>query len=208
LIRQLISRGTVSRLIDESAASATSDAAALFQAHADGVAGWASRLGGPLIDVEDVVQEVFVVVHRRLAKFRGNASVTTWLYGITMNVVRQQRRKAARRRWFGGRDETGEETAPQLTPIEEIERRRRALAVYSVLDAMGETNRTVLILSEIEGLKGEEIAQLTGTKIGTVWVRLHRARNEFSALARKLIPDEVASIEEARITIDSRTRSR
>src|SRR5215468_8530803 len=76
------------------------DAAQLFEQHADTVAGWASRLGGPAVDVEDVVQEVFVIVHRRLERFRGNANITTWLYGITANIVYQQRRKAKRRRWF------------------------------------------------------------------------------------------------------------
>lgn len=178
------------------------DAAALFAEHAEKVAGWASRLGGPTLDVEDVVQEVFVIVHRRLDRFRGDATLTSWLYGITANVVREQRRKARRRRWFGlGRDaRDADETAGPPTPVEEMERRRRAAAVYRVLDEMREANRTILILAEIEGLSGDEIAQLTRTKAGTVWVRLHRAREEFSRLARKLIPDEVEAMEAARST--------
>ena len=174
------------------------DAASLFEAHADAVAGWASRLGGPLLDVDDAVQEVFVIVHRRLDRFRGESSVTSWLFGITANVVREQRRKARRRRWFGRRhddDNVEVARASQPTPIEELERHRRTLAVYRVLDAMREANRAVLILFEIEGLSGDEIAELTGMRVATVWVRLHRAREEFSRLARKLIPDEVEEIE-------------
>jgi RNA polymerase sigma-70 factor (ECF subfamily) len=204
VIRRLIPRDPVPRSSDKL------DSAALFAAHADQVAGWAARLGGPMIDVEDVVQEVFVTVHRRLDRFRGEASVTTWLYGITMNVVHHQRRKARRRRWFGGHSEPVEPVASQPTPLEEVERRRRARAVYRVLDEMREVNRTVLVLSEMEGLTGDRIAELTGMKVGTVWVRLHRARAEFSALARKLIPDEVASLEDAKQlpTNDSRKRTR
>jgi RNA polymerase sigma-70 factor (ECF subfamily) len=174
-------------------------AAQLYEAHADAVAGWASRLGGPKIEAEDVVQEVFVIVHRRLEQFRGDARVTSWLYGITANVVRQQRRKAWRRRWFGiGQEPVDEERTSQPTPIEEIERRRRVVAVYRVLDAMRERSRTLLILAEIEGLSGDQVAELLNLKIGTVWVSLHRARAEFSRLARKLIPDEVDAIEAER----------
>ena len=175
------------------------DAAQLYEAHAQRVAGWASRLGGPTLEVEDVVQEVFTLVHRRIARFRGQATITSWLYGITANVVRQQRRRARRRRWFGiGQVDAGQEPSRPLTPVEELERRRRSIAVYRVLDRMRENSRTMLILADIEGLSGDEIALLTQLKVGTVWVRIHRAREEFSRLARKLIPDEVAAVEAAR----------
>ena len=60
---------------------------------------------------------------------------------------------------------------------------------------MREVNRNVLILFEIEGLSGEEVATLTGMKISTFWVRVHRAREEFSRLARKLIPGVVDEFE-------------
>jgi RNA polymerase sigma-70 factor, ECF subfamily len=173
-----------------------STVAALFEGHASAVSRWAFRLGGPTVDIEDVVQEVFVIVHRRIGQFRGDSNVRSWLYGITANVVRQQQRRARRRRWFGrGVDPLADEPPPQPTPIEEVERRRRALAVYRVLDSMREKNRIVLILAEIEGLGADEIGELTGMKTPTVWVRLHRAREEFSRLARKLIPDEVEAIE-------------
>ncbi|HEY2746649.1 MAG TPA: RNA polymerase sigma factor [Polyangia bacterium] len=174
------------------------DAAALFEEHANSVAGWASRLGGPALDVDDVVQEVFVIVHRRRGRFRGDSTLSSWLYGITANVVRQHRRKARRRRWFGiGLPVAIDEAAGPPTPFEEVERRQRSVAVYRVLDKMRETNRTMLILTEIEGLGGDAIAALTGLKIGTIWVRLHRARAEFSRLARKLIPEEVEAVEAA-----------
>lgn len=198
--RRLIQRDPVPRSPDDSDGSrfGRDDAASLFEAHADDVAGWASRLGGPLIDVEDTVQEVFIIVHRRIDRFRGESSVKSWLYGITANVVRQQRRKARRRRWFGrgAADADVDATrASQPTPIEELERHRRTLAVYRVLDAMRETNRAILILFELENLSGETIAELLGIRVATVWVRLHRAREEFSRLARKLIPDEVEDVE-------------
>jgi RNA polymerase sigma-70 factor, ECF subfamily len=180
------------------------DAEGLFEAYADEVATWASRLGGPGFDVEDAVQEVFIIVHRRIDRFRGESDVKGWLYGIAANVVRQQRRTARRRRWFGrGVDVSDPEMmrVQQLTPVEELERRRRTVAVYRVLDAMRETNRAILIFFELEGLTGDAIAGLMSMQVATVWVRLHRAREEFSRLARKLIPDEVEEIEARLLTL-------
>jgi len=188
--------------------TATPDPATLFAEHADRVAGWAARLGGPGIDVEDVLQDVFIIVHRQAGRFRGESSVKSWLYGITANVVRQQRRKARRRRWFGGGDDSLDDAPSVPTPIEEIERKRRGLAVYKVLDSMRDLNRTILILSEIEGLDGDQISELIGMKVGTVWVRLHRARVEFSQLARRLIPDEVAAIEDERLHVINQPKRR
>src|SRR5262245_13697994 len=69
------------------------DSGEVYRLHADRVARWVARLGGPAVDVEDTVQEVFVKVHRLLAQFRGDAELTTWLYRITENVTRARRRK-------------------------------------------------------------------------------------------------------------------
>ena len=156
-----------------------SPVADLYRAHAQTVARWASRLGGPAIDVEDVVQDVFLVVQRRLGDFRGEAAVTTWLYRITANTVRWRRRKERWRRWLAG---SADEVAGNLaargpTPLE-------ALEVYRVLDGMREKYRTVLILFEIEGKTGAEVAALLGAPVETVWVWLHRARKQFEERAR------------------------
>jgi RNA polymerase sigma-70 factor (ECF subfamily) len=154
---------------------------AVYRAHAARVARWAARLGGPTADVDDVVQEVFLVVHRQLHKFRGEAQVTTWLYRITENVVRHRRRKERIRRWLGGSadDVGGKLASHRPTPVEELERRQAQERVYKILDAMNERYRTLLILFEIEGLSGEEISELTGTNPDALWVALHRARAQF-----------------------------
>jgi RNA polymerase sigma-70 factor (ECF subfamily) len=62
------------------------------------------------------------------------------------------------------------------TPVEELERRREGERLRRAIDALGESPRTVFILFELEGLSGEQIAELTGLKIDTIWVQLHRAR--------------------------------
>jgi RNA polymerase sigma-70 factor (ECF subfamily) len=164
----------------------------VYRAHVDRVARWAARLGGPGCDVDDVVQDVFVVVHRQLAGFRGDARITTWLYRITANVVRDRRRSDRWRRFLSGLlpDFATRLPAPGATPLEAVEQREAIERVYQVLDGMNERYRTLIILFEIEKLSGDEIAELTGLRAGTVWVALHRARAQFEKRIRRLHVEE------------------
>jgi RNA polymerase sigma-70 factor (ECF subfamily) len=94
--------------------------------------------------------------------------------------------KARLRRWLVGRVEDAAEHAASTypTPIEVLERRQAEAIVYRALDGIGDKYRTVLILFELEGLSGREIADLLGIKLGAVWVRLHRARTQFESRIR------------------------
>jgi RNA polymerase sigma-70 factor (ECF subfamily) len=160
----------------------TLDLDTIYRTHAPAVARWTAHLGGPRIDVDDVVHEIFLIVRRRLGEFRGDAKVTTWLYRITERVVRDARRKERGHRWLGRsrRAELEQALAPtHLTPVELLEQRQAHETVYRILDGLADKYRRVLILFELEGLSGEEIAALTGTKLATVWVHLHRARAQF-----------------------------
>ncbi|HMF40396.1 MAG TPA: sigma-70 family RNA polymerase sigma factor [Polyangia bacterium] len=163
-------------------ASAPVDLDEIYRAHAGTVARWVGHLGGPLADVDDLVHEIFLVADRRLSEFRGDAKLTTWLYRITERVVRGRRRSDRIRRWLGRTRSADLERSlspTQLTPIEELERRRAVDTVYRILDRLPEKYREVLILFELEGSSGEEIAALTGRKLATIWVHLHRARRQF-----------------------------
>jgi RNA polymerase sigma-70 factor (ECF subfamily) len=157
--------------------AAALDLGRLYRDHAASVSRWARRLLGPTGDPEDVVHEVFMVAQRRLREFRGEARPSTWLYAITVRVVQHQRRKG--RWWRLLRARPGPEPPPPSTPLESLESRRTAALTYRLLDALPEAERSALILFEIEGLSGEEIATLTGEPVGTIWVRLHRARARF-----------------------------
>jgi RNA polymerase sigma-70 factor (ECF subfamily) len=155
---------------------------ALYRAHAPTVARWASRLAGAGADVEDLVHEIFLVAARRLSEFRGDAKVTTWLYRITERVVLDERRRDRFRRWVArarSLEIEGVFSPAQPTPLDALERRRAAEGVYRILDRLPDKYRTVLILFELEGMSGEEIAVLTGLREATVWVQLHRARARF-----------------------------
>jgi RNA polymerase sigma-70 factor, ECF subfamily len=154
----------------------------LYRAHAATVARWAGHLGGPTADVEDLVHEIFLVVARRLADFRGEAKVTTWLYRITERVVRERRRRNRVRNWLWRTRQADLErtlSSTPLTPVEDLERLQDVETVYRILDRLPEKYRVVLILYELEGESGEEIADRTARKLATVWVHLHRARARF-----------------------------
>jgi RNA polymerase sigma-70 factor (ECF subfamily) len=156
------------------------DLGRVYRDHAGQVARWAQRLLGPTAEIEDVLHEVFLVAHRRCPDFRGDAQITTWLYAITQKVVLDVRRKRRWRRWLGlGREQAEAIVTNAPSPLRALEGRHAAALTYRLLDKLPEAERTALILFELEGLSGEEIAALTQEPVGTIWVRLHRARARF-----------------------------
>ncbi len=163
----------------------------LYRDHFDFVFRQAARLGGPTIDAEDAAQEVFMVVARKLDTFDSTSLVTTWLYGITLNVVRSLRRRARLRRLFEGDDE-GKQADVPVRSVDRMEVLDAHRIAYEILDKLAPKKREAFILAEFEGLSCEEIATLAGTKTETVWSRLHYARKEFAerlaARARKVRP--------------------
>ena len=130
----------------------------------------------------DVSQEAFVKAFRALPAFKGDSAFYTWLFRITMNVaLDRKRQRATRARSLGTEDVTPEEwerTATSTDPDPEdvatgVERRER---IRKGLDSLSEHHRTIIILSDIEGLQYREIAEVLGIPMGTVMSRLHHAR--------------------------------
>ena len=159
----------------------------VYRAHAALVSRWAERLAGPGPDLEDIVHDVFLVAHRRRREWRGAAKLSTWLYEITIRVVQARRRSRRRWRWLqlGQEDELalGPASVPVPTPCDLVEQTRSVALLYRLLDELDDKQRTALILFEIEGLSGDDIAKLTGTSVVNVWARVSRGRE---ALARRL----------------------
>ncbi len=154
---------------------------ALYEAHVDGVWRLAQRLGVPDSGLEDAVQEVFLIAHRRLADFRGESTLKTWLGGITVRVAKDVRRSASRK----GTPEPLEDHPQLESPhrLEETVSQRQALAqVLKLLDALDDDLREVLVFADLEGLSAPEIAEITGTNLNTIYTRLRTARQRFNAL--------------------------
>ena len=137
---------------------------------------------GPSADIEDLVHDTFLIAHRRRREFRGEGSAKTWLFGIMTYVVANRRKRERIRRWLLARFAKEAWADSPIVPIEEMVRRERVARLYRALDRLPEIYRTALILFEIEGLPGIEIAELVGIDVETLWVRLHRGRAKLLAL--------------------------
>lgn len=157
---------------------------AVYQQHFDFVWRLARRFGAEEGAVDDVVQDVFVVVHRKLKDFEGRSSVRTWLYGIARRVVADHRKKRSRRRETAI-DEAGPVEAPAADPEGKAAQSQRLAQLRELLDQLPDEQREVFVLSELEQMSAPEIVELTGAKLNTVYSRLRLARRAFErALAR------------------------
>jgi len=166
--------------------------ASLYAAHANDVRRWVLRIAGPSVDADDIVHEVFIVAQRRLHEFRGDAKLTTWLYRITAFVsLRQLRKQRVRGTVHGLTSDLADQVASlEPTPCEQLEEKQKAETVHAALESLDSKHRDVLILFELDGHNGEEIADLTSTKLATVWVRLHRGRARFRKRMQELQTNE------------------
>ncbi len=160
------------------------DLEALFALHGASIRRWAVRLGGPDIDADDVVQEVYLVAARRKLDSE-QPGVKTWLFRTTNLVVRSLQRRQRWRRWIGLDSPADESPALRSldNPSENVLRYERARILYRLLDRLPRKQRDAVVLFEVEGLATNEIASLCGTKVETVRVHIHRAR---AALAKMI----------------------
>jgi RNA polymerase sigma-70 factor (ECF subfamily) len=144
---------------------------------------WASlqRLGIRDSDLQDVHQEVFVIVHKRLHAFEGESTLTTWIFGICARVAANYRRLARVRREqvvaevpeASSRDEHGPEAGAIMT--------QNRARLQALLDGMDPEKRAVFVMFELEETPCSEIAEMLGVPVGTVYSRLHAARKQFDA---------------------------
>jgi RNA polymerase sigma-70 factor (ECF subfamily) len=129
--------------------------------------------------VDDVVQEVFIVAHRKLSGFEGRSSLKTWLYGIALRVARVHRTQT--RRTSGPLLDAERMQAPPATrPDVRAEHAEAARIVHRILDGLDDEQREVFVLAELEQLSAPEIADALDVKLNTVYSRLRLARQAFA----------------------------
>ena len=172
---EVLQRGT---LLEETSPSSAS-IEEVYRKHGEFV--WASlqRFGVRERDLDDALQEVFVVVHQRLAEFRGDARIRTWLYAICLRVALAHRRRGhvVREKQF---EELPELAAhDQNSPEDELLLAQRRRALDQVLDQLDLEKRALLVMFEIDEMPCEEIAAILDVPLGTVYSRLHAARKAF-----------------------------
>ncbi len=150
----------------------------LFERTVDDVHRILYRLAGPAEDLADLVQEVYLALWRVLPGFREESAFSTFLFGICLKVAKKRGRTWLR--WRRLREAaTREPVEPSERPDERVARAQQAAAVRRALGRLSFKLRTVLVLYEMEGLSGREIAKKLGIPEKTVWTRLHSARKAF-----------------------------
>ena len=171
------------KLIERAAADDTAAFRELYNRHRADVARLVYRMLGGRGDLEDVIQEVFVQVHKSLKDFRGQSKLSTWLHRVTVNVVLMHRRAARSRPVFAD-EPLGEGLVHggEVAPDEDAERRERVRAFARLLDRLADKKRIVFVLHELEGITPTEIAKIVGAPVLTVRTRLFYARREIEAM--------------------------
>lgn len=137
--------------------------------------------GVPADQLEDAAQDVFVVVHRRLAEFEGRCAITTWLFAITRRVAASHRRR--------GQPAVVPIAVPDVSsptsPFDDVARSEAAAAIAAILDHMDEDKRIVFALVEIEQMSVADVARMLDINLNTAHSRLRLARGEFAAAVRR-----------------------
>jgi RNA polymerase sigma-70 factor (ECF subfamily) len=149
------------------------------------------RLGVAEDSVDDVVQDVLLVLYRKLPEFEGRSTLKTWIFGIARRVVRDHRRSLSRR---GPQDELREswiDGPDGDQPAEQAARSEAAQIVHAILDELDEDKREVFVLAELEQMTAPEIAEAVDANLNTVYARLRAARQLFErAVQRHRARDE------------------
>ena len=163
----------------------------IYRDHAVFVWKSALRLGVPASNAEDVLQEVFIVVQRRLCEFDGRSAVRSWIFGILLNMVRRYRRSFQRKdAHCVSLDLDSERTLGGVSPSDQAEHVERVRLLEKLLGTLDEDKRTLLVLSEIEGWTLREIAEHLGSNTNTVHSRLRVAKRTFEVVYRRWLAQQ------------------
>lgn len=155
--------------------------AEIYEQHFDFVWRNVRRMGVPAFAAEDVVQDVFLVAHRRLGDFERRSSVTTWLFGILLRVVKDHRRSHARHnaRLEGVKSEPVEPSLSDQSPLDDLARRRAVETLYELLEQLDTEKREVFAMVELEQIPLVQAARTLELNVNTAQARLRAARMQF-----------------------------
>jgi RNA polymerase sigma-70 factor (ECF subfamily) len=161
-----------------------------YVAHHAAIRGFARRLVGDAATAEDMVHETFVALPRAIRRFRGAASLRSFLIGVAVNHSRRYIRSAMRRRRATERLAARDELLPKtVDATEELARRRLADALSAALDELPIDQRVVFVLCEVEQRTSVEVSAIVAAPEGTVRTRLFHAKRKL----REILEPEVAS---------------
>src|SRR5262245_12707291 len=165
----------------------------LYDRHHDRVFNTAYRVLGSHADAADLTQEVFLQIADRIRGFRGDASLTSWIYRVTVNLAIDWRRRRGRRpaqslpgeggdASLGATETRPRTTAPPEDPADVAVREEQDRRVRRALERLSPKLRAVVVLRYFENLSYEELAEVLQTSIGTIKSRLNRAHAALEGL--------------------------
>lgn len=157
----------------------------LFKAHYAAVWRLLRRLGVQASQIDDAAQEVFWVAARKLSEIRPGRE-HAFLYGVALRIAWRDHRRRSETPETAEGDELARARDLHPSPEEELEQRQARALLDVVLDRMPIALRTVFVLCELEELEVREAAALEDIPVGTASSRLRRAREEFSAIAKRV----------------------
>lgn len=140
------------------------------------------RMTNNVAEAEDLTQDVFIHVYRKIHSFRGESTMMTWLYRVTVNKVLMHFRKNSVRREQTTAD--GEAVEPVVMKQQQSAPVLERLALERAIEQLPAGYRAVFILHDVEGYEHSEVARICGNSIGTSKSQLHKARRKLSELLR------------------------
>ena len=144
-------------------------------------------------EAEDVVQDVYMVAHEKVAEFRGRSSLRTWLCGVAAKQSLQRLRRQRRWSWFGSLEGAAAEPVTHEGPQSASLASERVAAVASAIASLPEEQRAVVVLRAYEGLSFPEIAAALSIRVPTAESRMARAKVALRGLLEHLEPSSRAS---------------
>lgn len=159
----------------------------IYDSHAGFVVRNLRRLGVSDAALDDAVQDVFVVVHRRLGGFEGRSSIRTWLFSILALVAKDYHRASRRRaaRFAPAPDSAIDGPAPGDGPLDALAKTEAVLTLHRLLAELDDDKRALFVMVELEELSVAEAAETIGVNINTAHARLRAARLRFEASLAK-----------------------
>ena len=166
-----------SQLIKGHLAGDTQASQQLIERHQDRVYGLAWRLLGSAEEAREAAQDTFLQALAALPRFRGEAAFSTWLYRIAVNAcnARRQKHRTDHVSLDGG-DQAVAAAAKTPSSLDLLVRHERHQRLHRAIDQLGDQYRTAVVLHYFQDLSYEETARAMDLPIGTVKVRLHRAK--------------------------------
>lgn len=142
-------------------------------------------------DVEDLAQEVFIKVYKNLSKFKGDSSLYTWIYKITVNLCLDEVKKRKNIIYLDEKLEVEdgelerELPSSDKTQVELYEEKELKEKLHKCIGKLPEKQRVMIVLRDIKGFSYEEISEITSVKLGTVKSQISRARLKLKELLDK-----------------------